>query len=104
MRYAVLGAVVDGGSYGDWGDAAGQLYGFVWHWDPPQRVCLRGFLNNGVNLENWFGFADNGDGTTTLEQHLTASGALNEEDAAGIREHGDMTLHADALRTYLDCA
>ncbi len=62
---------------------------------------LHAGLANGVNLENWFSLTDNDDGTTTLEQALTATGALNDDDAAGIRAHGDMTLHADALRKYL---
>lgn len=100
-RSIVFEPFVGGRSYEDWGDDAGQLYGFVWHWDPPARLCLRGFLGNGVNLENWFALRDNGDGTTTLEQSLTASGALNDDDALGIRQHGDMTLHGDALRAYL---
>ena len=104
VRSIVFEPFVGGRCFEDWGDNAGQLYSFVWHYDPPQRVCLRGFLANGVNLENWFGFRDNGDGTTTMEQALTASGALNDDDAAGIRMHGDMTLHADALRAYLGVA
>jgi DNA-binding transcriptional ArsR family regulator len=101
MQRIVLEPFVGGRCFEDWGDKAGQLYSFVWHYDPPARVCLRGFLANGVNLEQWFGFRDNGDGTTTMEQQLIASGALNDDDAEGIRSHGDMTLHADALREYL---
>ncbi len=104
MQRIVLEPFVGGRCFEDWGDKAGQLYSLVWHYDPPARVCLRGFLANGVNLEQWFGFRDNGDGTTTMEQQLTASGALNDEDAEGIRTHGDMTLHADALRVYLGAA
>ncbi len=101
VRSITFEPFVGGRCLEDWGDDAGQLYSFVWHYDPPERVCLRGFLANGVNLENWFFLLDNGDGTTTLEQSLTASGALNDDDAVGIREHGDMTLHADALSAYL---
>ena len=101
MRSITCEPFVGGRAFEDWGEGAGQLYGFVWHYDPPSRVCLRGFLANGVNLENWFSLTDNDDGTTTLEQALTATGALNDDDAAGIRAHGDMTLHADALRKYL---
>lgn len=101
VRSIVFEPFVGGRCFEDWGDNAGQLYSFVWHYDPPARVCLRGFLANGVNLENWFGFVENEDGTTTMEQALTASGALNDDDAAGIRTHGDMSLHADALRAYL---
>jgi DNA-binding transcriptional ArsR family regulator len=104
VRSIVFEPFVGGRCFEDWGDHAGQLYSFVWHYDPPSRVCLRGFLANGVNLENWFALTDNDDGTTTLEQTLNASGALNDDDAAGIRQHGDMTLHADALRAYLNCA
>jgi DNA-binding transcriptional ArsR family regulator len=101
VRSIVLEPFVGGRCLEDWGDDAGQLYSFVWHYDPPAKLCLRGFLANGVNLENWFGLRDNGDDTTTLEQALTASGAINDDDAAGIREHGDMTRHAYALRSYL---
>ena len=101
VRSIVFEPFVGGRCFEDWGDNAGQLYSFVWHYDPPARVCLRGFLANGVNLENWFAFADNEDGSTTMDQALTATGALNDDDAAGIRMHGDMTLHADALRAYL---
>jgi DNA-binding transcriptional ArsR family regulator len=101
VRSIVLEPFVGGRCFEDWGDAAGQLYSFVWHYDPPERICLRGFLANGVNLENWFSLHDNGDATTRVEQALTATGALNDDDAAGIRQHGDMSLHADALRAYL---
>jgi DNA-binding transcriptional ArsR family regulator/uncharacterized protein YndB with AHSA1/START domain len=104
MQRITIEPFVGGRAFEDWGDSAGQLYGFVWHYDAPTRVCLRGFLANGVNLENWFSLDDNDDGTTTLNQSLTASGALNDEDAAGIRSHGDMTLHADALSAYLNVA
>lgn len=103
MQRITIEPFVGGRAYEDWGDSAGQLYGLVWHYDPPTRVCLRGFLANGVNLENWFALED-ADGGTTLQQALTAAGALDDDDAAGIRQHGDMTLHADALRTYLGVA
>jgi DNA-binding transcriptional ArsR family regulator len=103
VKAIVCEPFVGGRCFEDWGDSAGQLYSFVWHYDPPARVCMRGFLANGVNLENWFGFRDEGKGTT-MEQVLTASGALSDEDAEGIRTHGDMTLHADALRAYLGAA
>jgi len=104
MQRIVVEPFVGGRVYEDWGDDAGQLYSFVWQYDPPKTICLRGYLANGVNLENWFGFHDAGKGKTRLEQALTASGAINDDEAAGIRQHGDMTLHADALRAHLHCA
>jgi DNA-binding transcriptional ArsR family regulator/uncharacterized protein YndB with AHSA1/START domain len=104
VQRIVVEPFVGGRVYEDWGDGVGQLYSFVWQYDPPKTICLRGYLANGVNLENWFGLHDAGKGKTRLEQSLTAAGALDDEDAAGIRQHGDMTLHADALRAYLDCA
>ncbi|MEY2419258.1 MAG: hypothetical protein QOG90_1938 [Actinomycetota bacterium] len=104
VQRIVVEPFVGGRVYEDWGDGVGQLYSLVWQYDPPKTICLRGYLANGVNLENWFGLHDAGKGKTRLEQALTASGAISEEDAAGIRQHGDMALHADALRAYLDCA
>ena len=101
----VVEPFVGGRVYEDWGaEGVGQLYSLVWNYDPPKIICTRGYLANGVNLENWFGFHDTGKGKTRLEQALSAAGALSEEDADGIRQHGDMTLHADALRAYLGCA
>jgi DNA-binding transcriptional ArsR family regulator len=101
VQRIVVEPFVGGRVYEDWGDDLGQLYSFVWQYDAPKTICLRGYLANGVNLENWFGLHDAGKGKTRLEQALTAAGALSDDDAAGIRQHGDMTLHADALRAYL---
>lgn len=85
----------------EWGDGAGVLYSLVWHYDPPAALCLRGYLRDAVNLEQWFTFVDDGSGGTILRQSLTACGPLSDDDAAGIRTHGDLSLHADALRSYL---
>lgn len=102
VRAVVWEPRVGGQCFEDWGDGLGTLYGTVWYYDPPVATCLRGHLRGGVSLEHWYEFEETDDGAgCVLKQSLTAFGPLDDDDAAGIRMHGDLTAVADQLRAHV---
>ena len=92
---------VGGSCYEDWGDGRGTVYGTITYFDPPAAYCMRGHLRGGVSLEHWYTFTADGD-ATVLSQSLTAFGPISEDDAEGIRTHGDLTRVEPQLRAYLE--
>lgn len=101
VRDIVFEPRVGGAVYEDWGHGAGHSYGTVVHYDPPTEVVLRGGLAGGTVLENAFALSE-AEGVTTVRHSMTAFGSLTEEEIGGIRAHGDMSLHADALRAWVE--
>lgn len=102
VRSIVWEPRVGGQCFEDWGDGLGTLYGTVWYYDPPVATCLRGHLRGGVSLEHWYEFEETDGGAgCVLKQSLTAFGPLDDDDAAGIRTHGDLATVADRLRAHV---
>ena len=101
LRAIVFDTRVGGQCYEDWGDGRGTLYGTVAFYDPPTAVCLRGHLAGGVALEHWWRFEAVDDATTVMRQSLVAVGPISDEDALGIRGHGDLSNVEHHLRSYL---
>jgi DNA-binding transcriptional ArsR family regulator len=94
---------VGGQTYEDWGDGKGILYGTVTYWDPPRALGMRGQLPGGVTLDHWFEIEAAADGCV-LKQSLVAFGELSDEEAEGIRSHGDLRAVEDRLRVYVETA
>jgi DNA-binding transcriptional ArsR family regulator/uncharacterized protein YndB with AHSA1/START domain len=106
VRDIVFEPRVGGNCYEDWGDGAGHWYGTVTHFDPPRGVTMRGGLPHSTVLENSFELeattADDGSPSTIVRHSMTAFGELSDDDAGGIRSHGDMSLFAPQLRAWCE--
>jgi uncharacterized protein YndB with AHSA1/START domain len=92
---------VGGKMYEDWGDGAGIQYNTITYWDPPVAIGMRGFLQPAITLEQWMTLETDGDGTLLKHRTITF-GAITDEMAEGIRTHGDLSLHADSLRAWIE--
>jgi DNA-binding transcriptional ArsR family regulator len=88
-RAIVVEPFVGGRHYEDWGDGAGHLYGWVSEWDAPRSWSTRGRLAAGTTLDSEYTITDTPDGVIV---HVTkvAVGSLTDDEAAGIRTHGDL--------------
>jgi len=92
---------VGGQTYEDWGDGAGIYYATVVYWDPPQAVATRGFLKDGITLEQWQMLETDGE-ATILKASTLAVGPISDEEAEGIRVHGHMKNFEDALHAWIE--
>lgn len=97
-RRVVLEPRVGGQHYEDWGESAGHLYGHVTVYDPPARWSTRGRLTGGTILDTDYELTDEANG---VRVHVTkvAVGPLNEEEAAGIAEYGDIRPYAPLIES-----
>ena len=101
LRAIVFETHVGGRCYEDWGDGHGILYGTVAYYDYPKAVCLRGHLKGGVTLESWLYVEPHPDGAV-LKQSMVCFGEISDEDATGIRTHGDIQATLPQLKAYLE--
>jgi DNA-binding transcriptional ArsR family regulator len=101
VRSIVLEPRVGGSCYEDWGDGAGHLYSTVTHYDPPNVIITRGWLQPAIILEQSAQFLVEGDETVVKTSTVTF-GPISDEMAEGIRTHGDMTLFEDKLRAWVE--
>ncbi|HUQ39383.1 MAG TPA: hypothetical protein VM030_04455, partial [Acidimicrobiales bacterium] len=101
VRDIVFEPRVGGAVFEDWGDGAGHHYGTVTHYDTPTAVTIRGGLPGGTVLENVFHLEADGD-ATVVRHSMTAFGDLSDDDLAGIRSHGDMSLFEPQLRAWVE--
>jgi len=87
-RRVVVEPWVGGRHYEDWGEPAGHLYGHVTAYDPPTSWSTRGRLSGGTTLDSSYQLTEEPGG---VRVHVTkvAVGPLDEDEAAGIAEHGD---------------
>jgi uncharacterized protein YndB with AHSA1/START domain len=101
VRSIVSEPRVGGSCYEDWGDGAGHLYSTVTHYDPPNVIITRGWLQPAIILEQSAQFLVEGDETVVKTSTVTF-GPISDEMAEGIRTHGDMTLFEDKLRAWVE--
>lgn len=94
---------VGGLVYEDWGDGAGHVYGQVVHWDPPTAVTMRTRLHAGTVMDTSFVIGTTGD-TSTLKADRVVVGPISDEEAEGIRFHGDLARFEDAIRAVVEAA
>jgi DNA-binding transcriptional ArsR family regulator len=103
VRSIVFEPRVGGLHYEDWGDGRGHLYGQVTAYDPPRALSIRARLQLGVTLDTDYLFEQDGD-ETVLKISRVAVGAMTAEEAAGIRQYGDVANFEDALRRFVEQA
>lgn len=101
LKQIVFEEHVGGRVYEDWGDGMGKLYGVVTWYDPPKLVSMQSHLGGSVDIEHSFGFTQDGD-ETILKQKMVAYGAITDEGAEGIRQHGDIRATEAQLRAYVE--
>jgi DNA-binding transcriptional ArsR family regulator len=100
-RAIVLEPRVGGLHYEDWGEGRGHLYGQVTAWDPPRRFTTRGRLHAGTILDSSYDLEEDG-AETVLKASKVAVGPMTDEEAAGIRHFGDLSMVEDALREVVE--
>jgi DNA-binding transcriptional ArsR family regulator/uncharacterized protein YndB with AHSA1/START domain len=89
---------VGGRHYEEWdGGESGYLYGHVTVYDPPRRFALRGRVMPGTILDTDYEFAETEAGVT-VRMTKVAMGPMTEDEAASVREYGDVSRFADAIR------
>jgi DNA-binding transcriptional ArsR family regulator/uncharacterized protein YndB with AHSA1/START domain len=88
---------VGGRHYEEWEGGGGYLYGHVTVYDPPRRFALRGRVTPGTILDTDYEFTET-DGAVTVRMTKVAVGPMTEEEAASIREYGDIGRFVDAIR------
>lgn len=90
-----------GRTYEDWGAGAGYLYGHVTLWDPPHALSIRTRLGPGTTMDTAYSVAPTEAGGRLTMSRLVA-GPISDEEAAGIREHGDLARFEEALRRVIE--
>lgn len=95
-KAVILEPFVGGRHYEDWGDGAGHLYGWVTSWDAPRAWSTRGQLYEGTTLDTEYEIVDTDDGVLVRVSKV-AVGPIDENQAAGIRRHGDIRDRAAAI-------
>jgi hypothetical protein len=89
---------VGGRQYEEWdGGESGYLYGHVTVYDPPRRIALRGRVMPGTILDTDYEFVETEAGVI-VRMTKVAMGPMTEEEAASVREYGDVSRFADAIR------
>ena len=101
LKAIVFEERVGGQCYEDWGDGNGTLYSTVTYFDKPKALCLRGSLKGAIHLEQWAILTEDGE-ETVLKHSTVAYGAISDDDAAGIRSHGELTQVASQLRAWVE--
>jgi DNA-binding transcriptional ArsR family regulator/uncharacterized protein YndB with AHSA1/START domain len=101
VRAIVLDHRVGGLHYEDWGDGRGHLYAQVTSWDPPHAYSTRGPLMPGVILDSTYEVTPDGD-ETVLRVSKLAVGPMTDEEAGGVRFHGDIARFEEALRKVIE--
>jgi len=102
-KEVVMEPRVGGLVYEDWGDGAGHLYGQVTTYDPPRSVTMRTRLHLGTVMDSQFEIEADGD-TSILRSERVVIGPISDEEAEGIRFHGDLARFADAIRSVVEAA
>ena len=92
---------VGGRHYEDWGSDRGYLYGFVTEYDPPRRLATRGRLMPGTILDTEYELSES-DGRTVLSMTRVAFGPMTEDEAASVRQFGDLANFEEALRACVE--
>jgi uncharacterized protein YndB with AHSA1/START domain len=101
LKRIVVEPGVGGRTYEDWGDGAGVMYNTITYWDEPHVIGTRGFLQPAITLEQWMILEEDGE-DTVLKATTITFGPITDEMAVGIRTHGDLGLHADSLRAWVE--
>lgn len=102
VRAVVVEPMVGGRNYEDWGDGRGHLYGQVTEYDRPHRLAIRGRIMPGTILDTAYGIEETDDGQAILRMSKVAVGPMTEEEAASIRELGDIGRFEGALREVVE--
>jgi DNA-binding transcriptional ArsR family regulator len=101
VRAVVVEPHVGGRHFEDWGEGRGHLYGHVLVYDPPWRLEIRGRVMLGSILDSDHRIEEVEDGVM-LRVTKVAVGPMTEEEAASIRQYGDISMFADALRAHVE--
>lgn len=102
-KAVVMEPRVGGLVYEDWGDNAGHLYGQVTTYDPPRSVTMRTRLHLGTVMDSQFTIEPDGD-HSILRSDRVVIGPISDDEAEGIRFHGDLARFADAIRSVVEDA
>ena len=97
----VLEPRVGGAHYEDWGDGKGHLYGQVLEYDRPNVLTTRGWIHPGTINDTEYKFEQEGE-ETVLKVSRVVVGPMTEQEAAGIKQYGDVALFEDALRKVVE--
>lgn len=100
-RRIVVEPKVGGLHYEDWGDGNGHLYGHVTVYDAPRAFALRGRIMAGTILDTEYRFEPDGDDVVVTVRKV-AMGPMTDEEAASIRQYGDVSVFADAIRAIAE--
>lgn len=101
VKRLVLEPRVGGAQYEDWGDGRGHLYGHVTEWDPPWRFAVRSRLHPGTVMDTTTTIEPTEDGAR-LRSSRVIVGPISDEQARGIRVHGDLQRFHEALRRVVE--
>jgi DNA-binding transcriptional ArsR family regulator/uncharacterized protein YndB with AHSA1/START domain len=97
----VLEPRVGGAHYEDWGDGRGHLYGQVLEYDRPNLLTTRGWIHAGTINDTEYKFEREGE-ETVLKVSRVVVGPMTEQEAAGIKQYGDVAMFEDALRKVVE--
>lgn len=100
-RRVVFEPRVGGAQYEDWGDGRGYLYGHVTQWDPPRSYSVRSRLHPGTVMDT-LATIEAVDGGAVLRSSRVIVGPITDEQAAGIRFHGDLARFEEAIRAVVE--
>ncbi len=92
---------VGGQQYEDWGEGKGHFYGTVLEWDPPHRVAVRSRLHAGTIMDTVNTVEPTKDGSV-LRSSRVIVGPITDDQAEGIRIHGDLSRFEDAIRKVVE--
>jgi hypothetical protein len=92
---------VGGAHYEDWGDGKGHLYGQVLEYDRPNLLMTRGWIHPGTINDTEYKFEQEGE-ETVLKVARVVVGPMTEQEAAGIKQYGDVAVFEDALRAVVE--
>jgi DNA-binding transcriptional ArsR family regulator len=92
---------VGGLHYEDWGEGAGHLYGNVTEFDPPRGFATRGRIMPGSILDTTYELEPAGE-ETILRVSKVAVGPMTDDEAAGVRQFGDISRFESALRAVIE--
>lgn len=92
---------VGGQQYEDWGEGAGHFYGTVLEWDPPHRVAVRSRLHAGTIMDTVNTVEPTKEGSV-LRSSRVVVGPMTDDQAEGIRAHGDLGRFEDAIRRVVE--
>ena len=86
--------------YEDWGDGRGYLYGHVTQWDPPRSYSVRSRLHPGTVMDT-LATIEAVEGGSVLRSSRVIVGPISDEQAAGIKFHGDLARFQEAIRAVV---